>query len=123
MADWEEIMEGLRMVSCTVDHRAVSAMHDALKTNNDCTLRDVSLFIGNTEWWALNKYLEIRLCLCHNARGQSIKEFVTKVTTRDSGAVTKKCEFKDIKEAILKDHNHCNPSHPMNHLLVFTSLM
>jgi hypothetical protein len=76
----------------------------------------VSLFVGNTEWWAPDKDLEIRLCLCHNARVQSIKEFVTKVTTRDSGAETEKCEFEDVKEAVLKDFNNCDPSHPMNHL-------
>jgi hypothetical protein len=116
MADWEEIMEGLRMVNCVVEFRAASAIIDVLKTNNDCTLRDVSLFVGNEEWWAPNKDQEIRLCLIHNARVQLIKEFVTRVTTRDSGAETEKSEFEDIKEAVFKDHNDCNLSHPVNHL-------
>jgi hypothetical protein len=104
------------MVSCVIDVRAASAIIDALKTDNNCTLRDVSLFIGNEEWWAPNKDQEVRLCLSHNVRVQSIKEFVTRVTIRDSGAVTKICEFKDIKEAVLKDHNDCNLNHPVNHL-------
>jgi hypothetical protein len=69
-------MEGLRMVNCVVEYRAASAIIDALKTNNNFTLRDMSLFVGNEEWWTPNKDQEIRLCLCHNARVQSIMEFV-----------------------------------------------
>jgi hypothetical protein len=119
IAQWligKRSMQGLTMVNCVIDFGAASAFIEALKTNNNCTLRDVSLFVGNEEWWAPNKDQEIRLCLSRNARVQSIKEFVTRVTTRDSGAVTKKCEFEDIKEAVFKDHNDCDPSHPVNHL-------
>jgi hypothetical protein len=48
-----------------------------------------------------------------------IKEFVTRVTTtRDSGGETEKSEFEDIKETVLKDHNNCDPSHPVNHLFL-----
>jgi hypothetical protein len=111
-------MEGLQMVHCVVESRAASAIIDMLKTDNNCTLRDVSLFVVNEEWWAPNKDQEIRLCLSHNARVQLIKEFVTRVTTRDPGAGTTKSEFKDIKEAVFKDHNDCDPSHPVNHLFL-----
>lgn len=106
----------MELLNCTVDDRAVSAILDALKTDDDCTLRDVSLFVGKTERWAQDKNREIRLTLRHCARVQSIKEFVTKVTSRDIGTETEKCEFEDIEEAVLKDHNDCDPSHPMNHL-------
>jgi hypothetical protein len=75
IAQWligKRSMEGLRMVNCVVKSRAASAIIDALKSDNDCTLRDVSLFIGNEEWWAPNKNQEIRLFLSHNARVQSV---------------------------------------------------
>jgi hypothetical protein len=71
IAQWligERSMEGLKMMNCVIESRAASAIIDALKTDNDCTLRDVSLFIGNEERWVPNKDQEIRLCLSHNAR-------------------------------------------------------
>jgi hypothetical protein len=119
IAQWligKRSMKGLQMVHCVVKSRAGSTIIDALKTDNDCTLRDVSLFVANEEWWAPNKDQEIRLCLIHNARVQSIKEFVMRVTTRDPGAGATKSEFEDIKGAVFKDHNDCDPSHPVNHL-------
>jgi hypothetical protein len=119
IAQWligKRSMEGLKIMNCVINFGAVSAIIEALKTDRDCALRDVSLSIGNEQWWAPNKDQEIHHCLSHNARVQSIKEFVTRVTTRDSGAVTKKCEFEDIREAVLKDHNDCDPTHPVNHL-------
>jgi hypothetical protein len=110
-------MNSLRMQQCTVRPEASTAIVQALKSDTDCTLRDVSLFIEHFpifltnpdrsmrvhEYMARDHYFEIRLALRYNARVQSLTEFVRLVTTRDINEVTVNTEFEDIEEAILRD--------------------
>jgi hypothetical protein len=109
-------MNSLQMQQCTVRPEASTAIIEALKSDIDCTLRDVSLFIEHSpiflntwrnmrvhENMARDHNLEIRLALRYNARVQSLTEFVRLVTTRDINEVTVNAEFEDIEEAILRD--------------------
>jgi ankyrin repeat protein len=101
-------MVSIRMIQCTITPEASSAILEALRSDVDCTLRDVSLFVGHRpirthEATALHHDQEIRLAVAYNARVQSVREFIRLVTSRDTSGDTGNTEFKDIEGAILKD--------------------
>jgi hypothetical protein len=104
-------MVSIRMLQCSVTPEASSAILEALRSDADCTLRDVLLFDGlrpilgrfHEQATALHYDQEIRLAVAYNARVQSVKEFTWLVTSRDTSGDTGNTEFKDIEGAILKD--------------------
>jgi hypothetical protein len=109
-------MVALTMVNCDVDPGAALAILHMLSHDDDCTLRDVSLFTVKRKSWMVEKDREIRLTIRHNATVQSIKAFVEKVTGRDSRNEPATNEFADIEEANRKDKEDLDPIHPPNHL-------
>lgn len=112
------ILESLPIVSLfsmvnpyhLVQEQLSIAQHDVAMVN--CTLCDISLFVGQPVGLTYKKDQEIHLSVCFNTKAHLIKKFVKMVTSRDIGTETKKCKITNIKEANLKDKNNCDPSHP-----------